>query len=100
MRNWRAAITRPSRIGSFPRLRRPAQISDGGLGEVAGLAFADRSQGHPRGLPGCDGEFVESVSVSQREFGNGGAPKRLEMCPTSESLAHIVRDGAHVGSRG
>src|SRR5215467_5424668 len=98
----RAMMVRLTRQRNGRATRFGPRIIEGRLGEVAGLAFADRRQGRPcpGEPPGCGGEFVESVSVSQREFGNGGAPKRLEMRPTSESLAHIVRDRAHVGSRG
>ena len=42
--------------------------------------------------------FIQSVSVVERELGNAGAPQRLQMGSATQRLAHVMGNGSHVGA--
>ena len=46
------------------------------------------------------GEFFQGVGVFEGEFGDRGAAEGLEMGAAGQFPAHVVSDGAHVGSGG
>ena len=44
-------------------------------------------------------KILQRVSVAQVEFTQHGAAQRLQVGAATQLLAHVVRDGSHVGSR-